>query len=240
MLAPDVIHVWTASLDGVPPPVVLPSDEIARIEAGDPRLWRRRHIVRAVVRTLIGRYLDRDPAGLRFLSGEDGKPRLAGDELAFNLSHSDDLMLVAIAAGRAVGIDVDRLDRLGDDWRGVSRVACAAEEEAALSTLPPGERGQAVMRLWIRKEAYTKARGNGFARGFSAVTVGLAARKTASGVHDKTDQGGRGGWSLVDLPMAWPMAAALAFAGGPASIVHRRYPQDGPQDAPQAAIGGVA
>jgi 4'-phosphopantetheinyl transferase len=232
MFAPHVIHVWTVPLDGVPPPVALPPGEIARIDAGHPRMRRHRRFVRAVVRTLIGQYLDRDPAALRFLSGDGGKPRLVGDELAFNLSHSDDLMLIAIATGRAVGIDVDRLDRLGDDWRGVSRVACATEEEAALSTLPPGERGPAVMRLWIRKEAYTKARGSGFAHGFPAVTVGFAARGAASRVRDRTDQVGGGRWSLVDLPIAWPMAAALAFAGGHASITHRRYPQD--------AIGGVA
>jgi 4'-phosphopantetheinyl transferase len=232
MLAPDVIHVWTVPHDGAAPPVVLPSCEIARIDAGAPRLRRRRHFVRAVVRTLIGRYLDRNPAALRFLSDDGGKPRLAGDELAFNLSHCDDMLLVAIAAARAVGVDVDRLDRLGDDWRGVSRAACAAGEADVLSTLPLGERSSAVMRLWIRKEAYTKARGRGFAHGFPAVTVGLAAREAASGVRDKTDRADGRGWSLVDLPMAWPMAAALAFAGSDASITHRRYPQD--------AIGGVA
>jgi 4'-phosphopantetheinyl transferase len=232
MLAPDVIHVWTVPLDGVPPPVVLPVGELARIEAGDPSLWRRRHFVRAVMRMLIGQYLDRDPAALCFLSDDGGKPRLAGNELAFNLSHSDDLMLIAIAIGRAVGVDVDRLDRLGDDWRGVSRSACAVEEEDALATLPPGERSQAAMRLWIRKEAYTKARGGGFAHRFPGVTVGLATRQTASSVDDKNDDVRGAEWSLVDLPMAWPMAAALAFAGGHASITHRRYPQD--------AIGGVA
>jgi 4'-phosphopantetheinyl transferase len=232
MLAPDVIHVWTVPLDGVPPSVVLPHGEIARIEAGDPRWRRRRHVVRAVLRTLISRYLDCDPAALRFLSDDGGKRRLAGSELTFNLSHSDDLMLIAIATERALGIDVDRLDRLGDDWRGVSRLVCAADEAEALSALPPRACSEAVMRLWIRKEAYTKARGSGFAHGFPAVTVGLAARDAASGVRDRTDPVGGGGWSLVDLPMAWPMAAALAFAGGHASIAHRRYPQD--------AIGGVA
>jgi 4'-phosphopantetheinyl transferase len=232
MLSPDVIHVWTAPLDGVPPPVRLPPDEIARIEAGDPRLWRRRHAVRAVERTLIGHCLDRDPAGLHFVTADGGKPRLAGDELAFNLSHSDDLLLVAIATAREIGVDVDRLDRLGDDWQGVSRAVCSAGEEEALAALPPGQRGQAVMRLWIRKEAYTKARGSGFAHGFPAVTVGLADRQAVSGVHDEADQGSGAGWSLVDLPTAWPMAATLAFASGPASIAHRRYPQD--------AIGGVA
>jgi len=231
MFAPDVIHVWTVPLDDAPPTVRLPPGEIARIEAGNPRLWRRRHAVRAVLRTLIGRYLDRDPAALRFFSDNGGKPRLVGDELAFNLSHSDDLLLVTIATAREVGIDVDRLDRLGDHWQGVSRMICAAGEEEALAMLPPDERGQAVMRLWIRKEAYTKARGSGFAHGFPAVTVGLAAQGEASRVHDRVDRGGGAGWSLVDLPTAWPMAATLAFAGGHASIAHRRYPQD--------AIGGV-
>lgn len=218
-LGDKAIHIWTVALDKAAPPVDLPPDEAAWIDAAvDQRTRRRRHIARAALRTLIGHYLDRDPAGLRFRRGDHGKPRLAGHELAFNLSHSDDLMLVALAAHREIGIDIDRLDRLGDDWRGVARLSLSVAEHAALSSFPPAERGREAMRLWIRKEAYTKARGGGYAHGFPAVTVGLAARVSASGVRDDADPANGAGWSLVDLPVAPPIAAALAYAGDDASI----------------------
>lgn len=67
---------------------------------------------RGVLRALLGRYLDADPRGLRFELGPHGKPALLGaargrTELRFNLSHAGALMLVAVTAGREVGVDVE-------------------------------------------------------------------------------------------------------------------------------------
>jgi len=63
------------------------------------------------LRTILGRYLDRDSARVRFRYGHRGKPALAperGDlEVRFNASHAGDLALFAIARGREVGVDVD-------------------------------------------------------------------------------------------------------------------------------------
>ncbi len=86
---------------------------------------------RGVLRALLGRYLDRDPRELRFGLGAHGKPTLQDgptaetrpsdglrggptaetglkDGLRFNLSHSDELMLVAVTAGSEIGVDVER------------------------------------------------------------------------------------------------------------------------------------
>jgi hypothetical protein len=67
---------------------------------------------RGVLRALLGRYLDADPRELRFTLGPYGKPALRepdgrGSGLRFNLSHSGELMLVAVTAGREVGVDVE-------------------------------------------------------------------------------------------------------------------------------------
>lgn len=76
-------------------------------------LWARS---RGVLRVLLGRYLDRDPRELRFAAGLHGKPALrdgcnrtmlSTEGLRFNLSHSDELMLVAVTTGREVGVDVE-------------------------------------------------------------------------------------------------------------------------------------
>ncbi len=69
---------------------------------------------RGVLRALLGRYLDADPAELRFALGVHGKPALRGDaerasHLRFNLSHAGPLMLVAVGVGREVGVDVERV-----------------------------------------------------------------------------------------------------------------------------------
>ena len=61
---------------------------------------------------LLGRYLDRDPRRLALELGVHGKPALRGTagqahELRFNLSHSGELMLVAVTTGREVGVDIE-------------------------------------------------------------------------------------------------------------------------------------
>lgn len=65
---------------------------------------------RRALREILGRYLGLPGEALRFEAGEYGKPRLADPEaeLAFNLSHSGALALVAVAR-REVGVDVERI-----------------------------------------------------------------------------------------------------------------------------------
>jgi hypothetical protein len=72
---------------------------------------------RGVLRALLGRYLDHDPRELRFWLAAHGKPTLQegptvgmgpSDGLRFNLSHSGELMLVAVTAGSEIGVDVER------------------------------------------------------------------------------------------------------------------------------------
>jgi 4'-phosphopantetheinyl transferase len=71
-------------------------------------------------RYLVGRGLPRSPAWplsrwapqeLRFETTAAGKPHLATGQgqLQFNLAHSGEYVLIAIADGRAVGIDVEEV-----------------------------------------------------------------------------------------------------------------------------------
>jgi 4'-phosphopantetheinyl transferase len=97
---------------------------------------------RAVLRALLGRYLDRDPRELRFTLGPHGKPALHQEaaegadppDLRFNLSHSGDLVLVAVTAGREVGVDIEH-----------------ARERYTASFL----------RAWVAREAAVKCHGTG-------------------------------------------------------------------------------
>ena len=73
---------------------------------------RRRYLIgRGGLRTLLGRYLDLAPQDLRFETAAAGKPHLASGqgELQFNLAHSGEFVLIAIAESRKVGIDVEEI-----------------------------------------------------------------------------------------------------------------------------------
>jgi 4'-phosphopantetheinyl transferase len=87
-----VLHVWRADLDAVSDKVaqLFSDDERARAErvlsARKARRWGR---ARRVLRELVGRYLERDPASLRFNTEAGGKPTARGaTRLSFSLTHS--------------------------------------------------------------------------------------------------------------------------------------------------------
>jgi 4'-phosphopantetheinyl transferase len=106
------VHLWRAQLDRHwPGQAALPSGERRRAQEIQFAARRRRWVAaRWVLRLALSRYLRRNPAELELVACEHGKPTLAGQtELRFNLSHSEDLALVAITAGNDVGIDVERV-----------------------------------------------------------------------------------------------------------------------------------
>src|SRR5438445_771552 len=75
---------------------------------------------RATLRRALADYLDRDPQQIHFTYGEHGKPLLtdeAATGLRFNLSHSGELAVLALARNRAVGVDVEQVnpDRATND-----------------------------------------------------------------------------------------------------------------------------
>src|SRR5438093_345520 len=99
------VHVWRVDLDGARPDyfddVLSPEDRMqaARFRFALDR--RRFSIARASLRLILARYLEAGPADLKFEHGAYGKPRLALDQnrygVQFNLSHSNQLALIAIA-----------------------------------------------------------------------------------------------------------------------------------------------
>lgn len=148
---PGVLDVWRVDLGRTADDALsdlLCEQERARaariVPARKRTLWAHS---RGVLRELLARYLDADPRALRFAPGPHGKPGLRDREagqggrgerpdLRFNLSHSGELMLVAITAGREVGVDVER-----------ARARCTAE----------------LLRTWTTHEATVKCLGTGLA-----------------------------------------------------------------------------
>jgi len=132
---------------------------------------------RGLTRTLLGRLLDIPAARVALDRYPNGKPRLAAEHRAaglhFNLSHSGDVVLVAIARGLVVGIDVERCAPRS----AVSRIASrffSADEAAAIFDRPTLDPQLAFYRTWTRKEAFIKATGDGLSRPLDSFRVSRA------------------------------------------------------------------
>jgi 4'-phosphopantetheinyl transferase len=209
------VHVWCASLD--PPEHIiqgyeslLSAEEIRRAGRFHFELHRRSFCIsRGVLRALLSRYLRVDPRTIEFSQTSQGKPYVAGpsmnERLCFNVSHSGDLALYAVAAGREVGVDVEAIHPIREA-EAIAHEMFSTDERAALDAFRPEEREAAFFTLWTRREAFLKALGTG---------LSFPLRRTSA-----ADPGGQlnptptsDSWTCVDLHPAPGYAAALVVAG---------------------------
>ena len=206
----DAVDVWLCALDGAQPDDALSAQERERAARFVRDEDRRRWIAaRASVRTLLGAYVDADPRALRFAAGPHGKPALAdaAGGLRFNVSHSGDTALIAVARDREVGVDVELPRRAVDHVAIARRVLTAAEAERIAAIEDPDERERAFLRAWVRWEAVLKCRGTG---------IGGA----------ETPAAGPPPW-VADLDVEPPAAAALAVEHGPVAVRTWRWSPGG-------------
>jgi 4'-phosphopantetheinyl transferase len=179
-LRSDEVHVWHADLDRAAREMpylgdLLSADERARAARFHFAQDRERWVTaRSLLRRLLARYLDTDPARLRLIYGAYGKPALEEEPwLRFNLSHSGGIVLFAVAGGREVGVDVERV-RDDIDAEDLAPAVFSHQERQALRVAAPGEKNALFFALWTAKEAYIKARGLGFSYPVQQLTVTLA------------------------------------------------------------------
>ena len=215
----DEVQVWRANLDQTPAQVQSFFDDLAAEEQARAERFHfardREHFIvgRGVLRAILGRTLNRAPGCLRFCYGAHGKPALADeDAIRFNLSHSDGIALYAIARGREVGIDVERIRR----DLAVAEIAerfFSPREGAMLRTLPGELQRQAFFRGWTRKEAYIKARGDGLALPLDAFDVSLVPEEPDAVLRIQRDPAEASRWSFQELAPAPGYAAAIAVEG---------------------------
>jgi len=186
-LRSDEVHVWAARMDSshVAPdyyPLELSSDERARAAQFRLDAPRRRFVLaRVTLRRLLGTYLNVPPETVVIHIDPNGKPRLgdshAKADLQFNLAHSGDLALFAIAIGCDVGVDVEQIRPVAHADRIADRYFHPAESRAIASAADE-VRDDNFLRCWAGKEAVLKSLGSG-------VTGSLATFQVPTGVCDR-------------------------------------------------------
>lgn len=122
---------------------------------------RRAIIGRALLRCLLGHWLDLDPAALVFTAGWHGKPELPGSPVRFNLSHSGDWILAGFARHSQIGVDVERLARANDLLAIAERFFHPAEQAVIRAAADQAAQRRAFFRFWTAKEAILKIHGAG-------------------------------------------------------------------------------
>jgi len=186
------IHIWRIPLDTaqVPPPTPGESARAARFR--NPAHAARYLKSHAALRATLARYTEKP---LEFALREKGKPYLPlSPELRFNLSHSHDLALVAVALNIEVGVDVEKL-------RPMPQFAQLAERFFPPSEPAPLDETD-FFRRWTRVEARLKA-------------IGVGLYGASIDPH--------GPWTVHDIEVPEGFAAALAAEGDAFTIQVHDY-----------------
>ena len=216
----DDVHIFFVALDerGLHSAHVLDADERRRAARFHFERDRIRYVAAHVaLREVVARALGRAPATVRWTYGRHGKPAIVDHpELGFNLSHSGDRAVVAIAWRREVGVDLERIAEV--DELEVAKLVFSAAEQAALRERV-ADRRHTFFRIWACKEALVKARGDGLGGPLAAFDV--AAQPQAGDVLIANRLDDPRAWSIRQLDAEPGYAAAIAAVGSAWRVVVR-------------------
>jgi 4'-phosphopantetheinyl transferase len=190
---------------------LLSADEQERAARFRFEIHRNRYTVaRGMLREVLGSQLGVAPEALMFTYGSHGKPSLVDSDLQFNVSHSHDAGMIAVARGREVGCDIERIEpKFADDQ--IPERFFSPNEVAALRLLPKADQHRAFFRIWTRKEAFIKACGLGMSLPLDSFDVTLGDEALL--LH------GADGWSVraVEAPRGYE--AAVVARGGEFNVI---------------------
>lgn len=142
----------------------LSDPEMRRADQFRFSMHRNRFILaHAALRGILGSYSGCPASSIDFTISPHGKPSLADrnrGEIEFNLSHSEDLAVVAVSHGSIMGVDVEQVREM-PDWPQMAQQFFSEAEIAAIERVSLGEKSTMFLRFWTRKEALLKAIGIG-------------------------------------------------------------------------------
>ena len=177
--APAPFKLWHLALHDLPAPprlATLSPHEHGRAARFVFERDRRRYLAAHVaLRELLAERTGVPPQALTFEEGPFGKPALASPaRCAFNMSHSEDVALVALADASVgeIGVDVEML-RPMPDAAALARQNFSASENDELAATAAPDQALAFLLGWTRKEACLKAIGSGLSIAPNIFTAGL-------------------------------------------------------------------
>lgn len=225
-VAAEEVRVWQVSVAANPHPDLgaLAPEELER--ARRMRHPEREHaflVGRAALRSVLAHELGEPPTAMHFSTGPHGKPFLdPARSLHFNLSHSGDVVLVAVADGREVGVDVERI-KPHVDHGALARRFFSPLENRHLAAVDSASRRATFFALWTCKEALLKAWGVGLSLPLDRFDVAVDPHRPAQLLHVREGPGAHGEWSVHRLEPGSGYAGAVAVTTPVASVTWRRW-----------------
>ena len=221
----NMVHVWEIGLQGKNEnrelQNILSVDELNRANRFHFKKDRFRYVfTRSMLRVLLSRYLISSPLQIKFQYNNYGKPHLKRNihysNIEFNVSHSDQLVLIAVSGNGPIGIDIEK-KRYFKNYLEIINGFFSQKEKDILSNIPNDERLHYFYALWSRKEAYVKALGGGMSIGFDTFSVVKQQFDFPDEIFEEQT-----GYLINDLILNTEYVAAVAVHGNKQVIKHYR------------------
>ncbi len=207
----DFVAVWRINVAGFKPflaalqPLLSP-EEIEKVFRYKQENDQHCSLIgKAVLRILLGRYLNVDAKAIQFKSAKNKKPELEnnfGRNLHFNISHSGNWILIAVS-NLEIGVDVEKM-YASFTYKNLLSFGFNPQEIGFIenSDLPY----QSFYQLWTRKESLLKATGKGLVDGLSHVP-------SLTGVHQNPTEliGSAENWQVLSFPVDENHVGSVAF-----------------------------
>jgi 4'-phosphopantetheinyl transferase len=223
------IYIWCLSLTS--PPLsskelysVLSANEKKRANQYHFNKDKNSYITRTgVLRHILAQYAQVLPKDLYFQTNEFGKPSLCGapgKQMAFNLSHSDQKVLIAVAeSSQEVGVDIEKI-RSMEDLYNIVESYFSGPEKRIIQDLPEAERAEGFFRYWTRKEAYIKAVGQGLSHPLNT----FSTHAEDGIVRFSEDQQQKPAWHFEQIEVAPGYCAAAVSQGSNWQVQRCEWP----------------
>jgi len=217
------IYVWTLDVDAHERERIrghLSQDERGRAARFVTQRDRERFVAaRGRLREILAKYAACDPAAVAFNYNPHGKPRLRGGGPNFNLSHSENLAILAIADSAEIGVDLEAIRPLRED---IAERFFSPTEVLELRGLPDDDQVKGFYRCWTLKEAFVKAVGMGLTLPLDGFDVSIAGPPRLNRLA--SEFGAKEDWSLVQLEPSPGFVGAICCRSGGLSLHLRRPP----------------
>ncbi|MCK5683598.1 4'-phosphopantetheinyl transferase superfamily protein [bacterium] len=183
---------------------------------------KNRYIVaRGMLRRILGGFLCVSASNISFTYNHYGRPlldpKIYNTSLKFNLSYSDDGIIIGITFNRKIGVDIETLDRDVKELVTISKNFFTENECNNICNTPIKEQNLLFLKYWVRKEAYIKAVGKGLSIPLHSFEILLNAEQPlkflTSEHHDPQLD-----WNMIEFEPRKGFLSAIAFTGEEHSI----------------------
>jgi 4'-phosphopantetheinyl transferase len=135
-------------------------------------LTERYVVAHGLLRENLAYYVAESASELEFSLSDRAKPFLAKyPRLSFNMSHTENIWALAVVEQSCLlGIDIEYFKKR-ENWIGLVKKCFSVEEANYWHGLNAEQQGHFFYQLWVRKEAFVKAVGQGITLGLNVCVL---------------------------------------------------------------------